>query len=212
MLLARQRRHSAGAAVAGVFAGEYHRAVVTPHDYAEIQRSLTASHALADPAEAHGTLAGALCALGPYRLEDWLAEILPDGAASGSADPALAMLYSATVASLSGSDMDFDLLIPDDDQPIEERTRALTEWCTGFLYGLGINGAADPQRLPGELGEILRDMTEITRAGVDASDSPEANESALAELVEFVRVGVQLVFDQLQPLRERETPPPPVLH
>ena len=29
------------------------------------------------------------------------------------------------------------------------------------------------------------------------SDSPEANESALAELVEFVRVGVQLVFDEL---------------
>jgi uncharacterized protein len=186
--------------------------VSTPHDYAEIQRTLTASHALADPAEAHGTLAGALCALGPYRLEDWLAEILPDGAGPGPADPALETLYAATVASLSGQDMDFDLLIPSDDEPIEERTRALTSWCTGFLYGLGTNGAADPQRLPGDLGEILRDMTEITRAGVDSSDSLEANESALAELVEFVRVGVQLVFDELQPMREREIPPPPVLH
>ena len=48
-------------------------------DYAQIQRSLAASHALADPAEAHGTLAGALCASGPYRLEDWLADILPEG-------------------------------------------------------------------------------------------------------------------------------------
>ena len=54
----------------------------------------------------------------------------------------------------------------------------------------------------------MRDLTEITRAGVDASDSAEANESALAELVEFVRVGVQLVFDELEPLRERATPPP----
>ena len=85
--------------------------------------------------------------------------------------------------------MDFDLLIPAEDCPIEERTHALTAWCTGFLYGLGSNGAADPQRLPGDLGEIVRDLTEITRAGVDASDSLEANESALAELVEFVRVG-----------------------
>ena len=44
------------------------------------------------PAEAHGTLAGALCALVPYRLEDWLAEILPEGSIgarrrSGAADP-----------------------------------------------------------------------------------------------------------------------------
>ncbi len=184
----------------------------TTHDYAQIQRSLAASHALADPAEAHGTLAGALCALGPYRLEDWLAEILPDGAGLSAADPALATLYASTVASLSGRDMQFDLLIPSDDSPLEERTRALTSWCTGFLYGLGTNGAADPQRLPGDLGEILRDLTEITRAGVDTSDSVEANESALAELVEFVRVGVQLVFDELEPLRERELPPPPVLH
>jgi uncharacterized protein YgfB (UPF0149 family) len=183
-----------------------------PCEYARIERTLTASHALADPAEAHGTLAGALCALGPYRLEDWLAEILPDTAASAPAEPAHASLDSATVAALSGRQLEFDRLIPDDDQPIEERTRALTAWCTGVLYGLGSNGAADPARLPGDLGEILRDLTEITHAGVDTRDSLEANENALAELIEFVRVGVQLVFDELEPLRERGETPPPVLH
>ena len=104
------------------------------------------------------------------------------------------------------------VLIPGDDRPIEERTQALTSWCTGFLYGLGTSGTADPQRLPGELGEIVRDLTEITRAGVDATDGEEANESALAELTEFVRVGVQLVFDELEPLRERHIPPGHVLH
>ena len=66
--------------------------------------------------------------------------------------------------------------------------------------------------LPGELGEIVRDLTEITRAGVDSTDGEEANESALAELTEFVRVGVQLVFDELEPLRERHIPPGHVLH
>jgi uncharacterized protein YgfB (UPF0149 family) len=181
------------------------------HDYAEIQRSLAHSHALAEPAEAHGQLAGALCALVPYRMEDWLAEILPEASLENGADPALQSLYDATVASLGGDDMEFDLLIPGDDRPIQERTQALTSWCTGFLYGLGTS-AADPQRLPGELGEIMRDLTEITRADVGANDSQEANESALAELVEYVRVGVQLVFDELQPLRERHTPQRHVLH
>jgi len=144
-------------------------------------------------------------------MEDWLAEILPEACLASGADPVLQTLYNATVAALSGGDMDFDILIPGDDRPIEERTQALTLWCTGFLYGLGTS-AADPQRLPGELGEIVRDLTEITRADVDASDSQEANEAALAELVEFVRVGVQLVFDELGPLRERPQQPGPVLH
>ena len=186
--------------------------VIRHHDYSRIQSTLAASHALADAAEAHGTLAGALCALVPYRLEDWLAEILPDGVGGAGTDPALQTLYEATVTALSDRQMDFDLLIPADDRPIEERTQALTAWCSGFLYGLGSNGAADPQRLPGDLGEIVRDLTEITRADVDATDTVEANESALAELVEFVRVGVQLVFDELEPLRERYSAPGHVLH
>jgi uncharacterized protein len=181
----------------------YHFGVASEHDYWNIQRTLAAAHALADAAEAHGTLAGALCALVPYRLEDWLAEILPEGVGYPATDMALKTLYDETVASLSGPSMEFELLIPEDDSPIQERARALTSWCTGFLYGLGSNGAADPERLPGDLGEIVRDLTEITRADVDANDGVEANEAALAELVEFVRVGVQLVFDELEPARTR---------
>ena len=187
----------------------YHFDVAMQHDYSLIQRTLAGSHALADASEAHGTLTGALCAMVPYRLEDWLAEILPEGVASLEDEPALQTLYESTVAALSDRQMEFDLLIPTDDHPIEERTQALTAWCSGFLYGLGSVGAADPQRLSGEL---VRDLTEITRADVDRSDTPEANESALAELVEFVRVGVQLVFDELEPLRERHTAARPVLH
>jgi uncharacterized protein YgfB (UPF0149 family) len=144
-------------------------------------------------------------------MEDWLAEILPEDSLANGADPVLQTLYDVTVAALSSGEMEFDILIPDDDRPIEERTQALSLWCTGFLYGLGTS-SADPLRLPGELGEIVRDLTEITHADVDTSDTQEANESALAELVEFVRVGVQLVFDELSPLRDRHTPPDHVLH
>ena len=39
------------------------------------------------------------------------------------------------------------------------------------------------------------------RAGVDETDGPEANEGALTELIEFVRVGVQVIFEELSALR-----------
>jgi uncharacterized protein YgfB (UPF0149 family) len=105
--------------------------------------------------------------------------------------------------------MEFDLLIPEDEVSIEERTRALSLWCNGFLYGLGTTGAADPGRLSGEAGEVVRDLTEITRAGVDAADGAEENEAALAELVEFVRIGVQLLFEETG--RQRTPPPRPAV-
>ncbi len=73
----------------------------------------------------------------------------------------------------------------------------------GFLYGLGSGSIQDLSKLPGEVGEVVKDFDEITRVGVDAGDAEESNEAAYAELVEFVRVGVQLVFEELDGLRQQ---------
>jgi uncharacterized protein len=148
---------------------------------------------------------GAVCAAGNYALDDWLAEILPEGPVPMAAGNALTALYEATVGSLRSTEMQFDLLLPDDTETLDERARALGLWCNGFLYGLGSNGAADPRQLSADVAEIVRDLGEISRAGVDGQDSEEANETAFAELVEFVRVGVQLIFEELS---QKRTPPP----
>ncbi len=186
--------------------------MASQQDYASVQRLLADAHAVAEAAEAHGTLAGALCAAPGYRLEDWLAEILPEGVAPGAAGEVLAAVFRHTRAALSGDELALELLIPDDDQPIGQRTEALALWCNGFLYGLGTNGAGDPGRIGGDAGEVVRDFTEISRAGVDDADGTEANEEALAQLVEFVRLGVQLVCEELGALRPAEPPPPPASH
>lgn len=174
-------------------------------NYADIQRVLTDERALTDAAEAHGTLAGSLCAGGGYRFEDWLLEILPEGRAQPLAAATLQELYSETTGSLRAPDMEFDLLLPEEAQSIDARTAALAQWCQGFLYGLGSGAAQDAAGIPGDVGEIVRDLTEISRVGVDVAQTEESNESAYTELVEFVRVSVQVVFEELEPLR---TQPP----
>lgn len=181
-------------------------------DYAPLQQLLTQERSLADAAEAHGTLAGSLCAVAGYRLEDWLKEILPEGRAAGAAAAQLAELFHATSGALRDPGMEFQLLLPEDSQPIEERTAALAQWCQGFLYGLGAGAISDPSELPGEVGELVRDFVEITRAAVDHSQSEESNESAYAELVEFVRVGVQLLFEELAGARRPAAPAGAPLH
>ena len=171
--------------------------------YTEIQRVLADERSMTDAAEAHGTLAGALCTASTYRFEDWLQEILPEGKAHDISNGALRGLYFLTTETLAGTDMAFEPLLPEDAQPLDERARALSQWCVGFLYGLGSGAIQDLSRLPGEVGEVVKDFDEITRVGVDAGDSEEQNESAYAELVEFVRVGVQLVFEELESLRDQ---------
>jgi uncharacterized protein YgfB (UPF0149 family) len=184
---------------------------MTQMDYSPIQELLARERALTDAAEAHGTLAGCLCAVAGYRLEDWLKEILPEDRLGGAAARELQQLYSLTATALREPDMEFAPLLPDDSEPLEVRTTALAQWCQGFLYGLGA-GAIMPSELPGDVGEIVRDLVEITRAEVDPQQSAEANESAYAELVEFVRVGVQLLFEELAGARRPGVPADAALH
>lgn len=180
--------------------------VAHTHTFDDLQRVLLQAHALTDAAEAHGTLVGALCAT-RCTLSDWLAEILPDGRADGLAAGSLRAVFDITAGTLIEGRLEFQPLLPPDDAPIVDRTAALGEWCQGFLYGLGAGVAAPhPSSLQGEAAEVLRDMTEITQVDVDPADDAESNEEAYAELVEFVRVGVQLLYDHLQPLREPPLP------
>ncbi len=177
--------------------------------YPEIERLLADSRALTDVPEAHGTLAGALCAAADYRFEDWLREIYAEGKAPDDARDPLEAVFEDTRRALAAGQMQFDVMLPGDDVPISDRATALGQWCQGFLYGLGTNPIPDVDALPEEVSEIVRDLTSITQVAVDERETEEANEEAYTELVEFVRVGAQLLFDELARFRSPGGAPGP---
>jgi uncharacterized protein YgfB (UPF0149 family) len=177
--------------------------------YDEFERVLRDARAVPEPAEAHGTLAGALCSSRDYGLIEWLHEILPDDSPDEDAlkSSVLQNVYNTMVSTLAGNEADFAPLLPDDESPLSERADALSLWCQGFLYGLGSGPASDPAKVSTEAGEIIRDLTEITHVGVEAEEQNEENEVAFAEVVEFVRVGVQILFVEFAPARGQEAAP-----
>jgi uncharacterized protein YgfB (UPF0149 family) len=175
--------------------------------FRDFEDVLAAAGSLADAAEAHGSLCGALCCMSPYRMQDWVNEILPDGSSLPAESAAMIeRVFAATAASFGEQGMEFQPLLPDDDQPLNGRAHALALWCTGFLYGLGTGQISDLDALNGDVGEIVRDFTEISRATGDDADEDESNEQAYAELVEFIRVAAQVVFEELLPLRQQVYP------
>jgi uncharacterized protein YgfB (UPF0149 family) len=181
--------------------------------FKDFEDVLAAAGSLADAAEAHGSLCGALCSMAPYKLQDWFNEILPEGVAVSDESAALLeKVFTATATSFGEQGMQFEPLLPDDESPLNGRANALALWCTGFLYGLGTGHLSDLNSLAGDVGEIVRDFTEISRATGDDADADESNEQAYAELVEFIRVAAQVVFEELLPLRTQTYPEQPRLH
>jgi uncharacterized protein YgfB (UPF0149 family) len=181
----------------------------------ELERLLADTDAEVAAAEAHGCLAGALCSMAPYGFDQWIDEILPDEEAQhleSSVRGAFEAIFTETVQAMTGSGMTFQPLLPDDETALRRRVAGLAQWCHGFLYGLALGSRVSLERMPGDVGEILRDFSEISRAEIEADEPAESGEAAYAELVEFVRTGAQLVFEELADARCIVMPPEERLH
>jgi uncharacterized protein YgfB (UPF0149 family) len=179
-------------------------------DFDSIEQMLAAAGASWEASEAHGAFCGRACLSGAASIRLWIADLLgnPDGAdvLAGERAAALERLAATALLSLEAGDMGFNLLLPDDGTSLTLRTAGLADWCHGFMHGLVAAGGADagPQEdaLEAEVvGEILDDFSEITKAGA-AADEGEVSEAAFVELVEYVRVSAQLVYDETAAVRQ----------
>jgi len=170
--------------------------------YTQLTEALEAEGIMISAAEAHGVLCGLLCAsvesdadaqiielLSPYGLEpEEEAELVR----------VLGALYRYSRCCFDDSGVEFGLLLPDADEPVAGRIEGIADWCRGFLYGLTEGGVTDLSRLPGDAAEVAHDLLNISDAVPDEDEADvEAQEKALTEIEEYIRVGVQLVFEEL---------------
>lgn len=173
-------------------------------DYEALRTALADAGAVEDTSEVHGTLCGVLC------VEDTpSAEALVEADVAADMREPLEQLRKATLSELFDPGMGFEPLVPDDGRTaLAERVEALARWCAGFVYGIASRGEFDYSTLSGEVQEVVRDLTELSKVGwSDEDDSQEQGENDYAELVEYVRVGVQLVFLELHSGRSGEEAP-----
>jgi uncharacterized protein YgfB (UPF0149 family) len=176
------------------------------NDYSGLATLLSETGSPLTLSELHGGLCGVFCAGGRDGARAWLEDMLEDCRGDNAMIAELAVrledLGDDTWRGLSSLSMEFEPLLPGDDDAIEQRAEALGLWCHGFIAGLVIGGLdlSNPEaEVSAELTELVSDFAQISRAGADAEGSgePESNEVSLFELVEYVRVGAQYIFEEL---------------
>ncbi|HEY9198912.1 MAG TPA: UPF0149 family protein [Gammaproteobacteria bacterium] len=174
-------------------------------DYLELDQILGHAEANAGAAEVHGLLCGLLCAAGRIDRRQWDAQVFVEGATQTVAvergRDAVQSLADWTSQALNDPVLGMDLLLPAEGQPLFERTAALGEWCQGYLLGLAAGGISQDTPLPDDVTELIRDFTDISQVGFDIDDADEDDEVAFSDVVEYVRMGVLLINDELQPLK-----------
>jgi hypothetical protein len=168
--------------------------------------------------ESHGALCGMLCAQGATDAAQWMLHVLGEHETSSQTlqqtGKKLLQIHQMSVEQMNDSDAEFELMLPDDDEPLEARVEALGTWCQGFVYGLAIGGIKENTELPEDSKELIKDIVEISRAGyvVDEEaemavmdENDEEDEVAYMEVSEYVRMGILLIYEELQPLQSSQT-------
>lgn len=111
-------------------------------------------------------------------------------------------LFEQSKLQMQDSNLSFELLFPDEEEPLHARVTALQEWCSGFLLGVALSGVKDHKDLPQDSKELLADFTEIGTSGSFNLEDEAESEEALAEISEYIRMGVLLINEELQPMKQ----------
>lgn len=175
--------------------------------HAELEDALRRCGASWNAGQAHGLLCGRLSVSGAAGATGWVDVVLgetdPHNALRTECESMLETVFATTWRQLVDRQSEFELLLPGDDETTTSRAEAMAQWCEGFLHGLVSEKHSDAlkERLAAEpLADIIRDMLQMTRAAAEG-DETEEEESAYAELVEYLRVAAQLAYEELADFR-----------
>ncbi len=164
------------------------------------------------PSEVHGTLCGVLCGNSELNIHDWLAlTFLGDNSAASNVVNSRGLLLEAiaesfkdffleTVKALSDNNLNFYPLLPEDASE-SIRLKAIAEWAQGFLMGLSLAGIKKFSDYPAEVTEFVEAMASIATVEDYELAGDDSDEQAIVEFIEFIRIGVLLVNEEINPVR-----------
>lgn len=172
-------------------------------DFATIQATITTESVNVHGSELHGVLTGLIASGYPFENHDYLA-MINDMFNNGEGLPlnlksTVKQLYSEIWQALLDDSFGFQLLLPDDEDTLEERANGLGMWVQGFNLGFGLQQKDTPV-VSEDVKEVLNDFAEIANLS-DEIDEDETTEQAYYEIAEYVKVSVLLCF------AEQGTPP-----
>ncbi len=171
-----------------------------PVMYDQLTAALSLAGLQPNAAEVHGIICGSICnqmrtGVGPDLQRLLTAGVEVSAEKLAPLRDVLEHLLQQTVEDLYGDEGKFNLFLPDDDEALRLRLQALADWCRGFLVGLLNRETFSIDQLSADSAELARDFIAISE--VDARVSGDDDEWDFIEVEEYVRNGVQVIFEEM---------------
>lgn len=176
-------------------------------NYERVSEALRRLALTMDGAELQGTFCGRVASGQGAEDSGWMRELI------GERDEAnlqaredvmlIAKLLGKVVQQLNDAELQFQLLLPQEEASLVQRTEALAAWCEGFLYGYGSAIGGKALKAGETEREFLQDLMEISRASFapqEGESEGDEDEMDFIQIVEHLRMGTQLLYEESNPL------------
>jgi uncharacterized protein len=166
-------------------------------DFESLEHRLLLGNTPFSPGYIHGMMMGILCISQDLPHKCWQrlqGEIPYLDAKIGAGSELFEKLFLLSLSDLEDFEGGVRLMLPQDDSLLAYRIEALADWCDGFLAGIELADKQSKVLLQHPLvKEIVADFNQVKEVSLFARDS-QANEKAYAEIIEFIRISIQLIY------------------
>ncbi len=178
--------------------------------YSQVDDALFSGGSAVCAAECHGVLCGILCASGSSDMQQWVRHLFEarttDREISADSLRLLHDVHQCTLSEINHETLEFTMLLPDQLESLDVRISGLADWCSGFSLGLIMGGLNDQMLVSDDVREFVEDVQYISGASFSEEESDlDQAEKSFTEIEEYVRMGVLLINEELQPLKQKPT-------
>lgn len=163
--------------------------------YGELDEALSDTTLKLHPSQVHGLVCGILC--GNNNANAAWETLIAGDKVTTKTHTLLQSLFDASSNQLKEFLFEFQLVLPSDSEDLPVRAEALTLWAQGFLTGLKLAQVQIMDREASEMTEAIHDLVEIAKMNYEQVVSNEEDEDAYVELIEYVRVAVILIYQDM---------------
>lgn len=148
----------------------------------------------------HGMICGYLCAGENIQGESYLRALLNNKKDKQSRSALLALfeVFSISQQQITHFDFNFQMMLPDEHEPLPFRAQAFSDWCEGFTQALTLSGVSIDRLHEEDAQDALQHMIAFAELDCEALEIGEEDERALMEVSEYARMAVMRLHGDLK--------------
>lgn len=157
--------------------------------------------------ELHGIICGYLSAGATREGTAYLRALIanPNDLAMRPATLALFEVFTVSQQQMDGLGFEFQLLLPNEHEPLLHRAQAFSDWCEGYTQGLRMAGVEFDDLQDDDAQEAIEHITEFADMDYQSIHFDEEDERSLTEISEYTRMAVLHIHSDLQANRQDNT-------